>query len=87
MKKGLKIVFILCLVLGLSLIHIWFDIAGYGRQSFAYPDFANDILDKGGFQAVSYTHLQGAAGGALGRLRLHRAGHPVYAGLSGLPHG
>lgn len=28
----------------------WFDIAGYGRQSFAYPDFANDILDKGGFQ-------------------------------------
>lgn len=24
----------------------WFDIAGFGRQSFAYPDFARDILTK-----------------------------------------
>ncbi len=27
----------------------WFDIAGFGRQAFAYPEFANDILTKGGF--------------------------------------
>lgn len=25
----------------------WFQLAGFGRQSFAYPDFAKDILDKG----------------------------------------
>ena len=25
----------------------WFDIAGFGRQAFAYPEFANDILSKG----------------------------------------
>lgn len=25
----------------------WFDIAGFGRQAFAYPDFASDILDIG----------------------------------------
>ena len=25
----------------------WFDIAGFGRQAFAYPDFAEDILKKG----------------------------------------
>lgn len=24
----------------------WFDIAGFGRQGFAYPEFANDIMDK-----------------------------------------
>jgi 2,4-dienoyl-CoA reductase-like NADH-dependent reductase (Old Yellow Enzyme family) len=26
----------------------WMDIAGFGRQAFAYPDFAKDITDKGG---------------------------------------
>lgn len=26
----------------------WFDIAGFGRQGFAYPEFASDILTKGG---------------------------------------
>ncbi|MDR1724261.1 MAG: hypothetical protein LBR84_10050 [Tannerella sp.] len=26
----------------------WIDIAGFGRQSLAYPDFANDILYNGG---------------------------------------
>ena len=25
----------------------WFQLAGFGRQSIAYPDFAKDILDKG----------------------------------------
>lgn len=25
----------------------WFQLAGFGRQSFAYPDFAKDILDRG----------------------------------------
>ena len=25
----------------------WFDIAGFGRQAFAYPGFANDILTRG----------------------------------------
>lgn len=25
----------------------WFDIAGFGRQSFAYPDFAADIIKQG----------------------------------------
>jgi len=25
----------------------WFKIVGFGRQSFAYPDFAQDILEKG----------------------------------------
>ena len=25
----------------------WMDLAGFGRQSFAYPDFARDILSKG----------------------------------------
>ena len=25
----------------------WFDIAGFGRQAFAYPDFARDILQGG----------------------------------------
>ena len=25
----------------------WMDIAGFGRQSFAYPDFARDIVDSG----------------------------------------
>lgn len=25
----------------------WFDIAGFGRQCFAYPDFARDIIEKG----------------------------------------
>ena len=25
----------------------WFDIAGYGRQGFAYPNFARDIIEKG----------------------------------------
>lgn len=24
----------------------WFDIAGFGRQGFAYPDFAKDIIEK-----------------------------------------
>ena len=28
----------------------WFDIAGFGRQAFAYPDFAADILDGGGMK-------------------------------------
>lgn len=26
----------------------WFDIAGFGRQALAYPDFANDILSGKG---------------------------------------
>ena len=26
----------------------WFDLAGFGRQAFAYPDFAADITEKGG---------------------------------------
>ncbi len=26
----------------------WFDMAGFGRQAFAYPDFANDIVNNGG---------------------------------------
>lgn len=26
----------------------WFDIAGFGRQAFAYPDFAADIISHGG---------------------------------------
>jgi 2,4-dienoyl-CoA reductase-like NADH-dependent reductase (Old Yellow Enzyme family) len=26
----------------------WFKIAGFGRQAFAYPDFANDIIKRGG---------------------------------------
>ena len=25
----------------------WFEIAGFGRQAFAYPDFAKDIIEKG----------------------------------------
>jgi len=25
----------------------WFDLAGFGRQAFAYPDFAEDIMKKG----------------------------------------
>jgi 2,4-dienoyl-CoA reductase-like NADH-dependent reductase (Old Yellow Enzyme family) len=25
----------------------WTDLAGFGRQAFAYPNFANDILKKG----------------------------------------
>lgn len=25
----------------------WFDIAGFGRQAFAYPDFAKDIIENG----------------------------------------
>jgi len=25
----------------------WFDIAGFGRQGFAYPNFARDIIEKG----------------------------------------
>ena len=25
----------------------WFDIAGFGRQAFAYPDFARDLLERG----------------------------------------
>jgi len=25
----------------------WMDIAGFGRQSFAYPDFAHDIIAHG----------------------------------------
>jgi len=25
----------------------WMDIAGFGRQSFAYPDFARDIITRG----------------------------------------
>ena len=25
----------------------WMDIAGFGRQAFAYPDFANDIVNEG----------------------------------------
>lgn len=25
----------------------WFDIGGFGRQAFAYPDFARDILEEG----------------------------------------
>ena len=25
----------------------WFDMAGFGRQAFAYPDFANDIVNGG----------------------------------------
>ncbi len=28
----------------------WFDIAGFGRQAMAYPDFARDILSKGGLE-------------------------------------
>lgn len=26
----------------------WFDIAGFGRQALAYPEFANDILSGDG---------------------------------------
>ncbi|MEA4970747.1 MAG: NADH:flavin oxidoreductase [Candidatus Pelethousia sp.] len=26
----------------------WFDLAGFGRQAFAYPDFAEDIMKNGG---------------------------------------
>lgn len=26
----------------------WFDIAGFGRQAFAYPEFAQEIMEKGG---------------------------------------
>lgn len=29
----------------------WFDMAGFGRQAFAYPDFAKDILLHGGMDA------------------------------------
>ncbi len=29
----------------------WFKVAGFGRQAFAYPDFANDILHHGGLKA------------------------------------
>ena len=25
----------------------WTDLAGFGRQAFAYPDFARDIFEKG----------------------------------------
>ena len=28
-----------------------FDIAGFGRTAFAYPDFASDIINKGGMSA------------------------------------
>ncbi len=28
----------------------WFDMAGFGRQAFAYPGFANDIIKQGGMQ-------------------------------------
>jgi 2,4-dienoyl-CoA reductase-like NADH-dependent reductase (Old Yellow Enzyme family) len=28
----------------------WFDIGGFGRQAFAYPDFAADIIDKGSLE-------------------------------------
>ncbi|MDR1672069.1 MAG: hypothetical protein LBS09_01190 [Bacteroidales bacterium] len=28
----------------------WMDMAGFGRQSFAYPDFARDIVRNGGMQ-------------------------------------
>lgn len=28
----------------------WFPVAGFGRQSFAYPDFANDVLSHGGMK-------------------------------------
>lgn len=30
----------------------WFDIAGFGRQALAYPDFANDILTSGGMDKM-----------------------------------
>lgn len=29
----------------------WFDVAGFGRQSFAYPDYAADIMKTGGMNA------------------------------------
>ncbi len=29
----------------------WFDIAGFGRQALAYPDFANDILNGNGLDS------------------------------------
>lgn len=29
----------------------WFDVAGFGRTAFAYPDFASDILKNGKFTA------------------------------------
>lgn len=28
----------------------WFDIGGFGRQGFAYPDFAKDVLQNGGMK-------------------------------------
>lgn len=28
----------------------WFKLAGFGRQAFAYPDFARDILNEGGMK-------------------------------------
>ncbi len=28
----------------------WMDLAGFGRQAFAYPDFAKDLLTNGGMQ-------------------------------------
>lgn len=28
----------------------WFKLAGFGRQAFAYPDFARDIVEKGNMQ-------------------------------------
>jgi 2,4-dienoyl-CoA reductase-like NADH-dependent reductase (Old Yellow Enzyme family) len=31
----------------------WFKLAGFGRQAFAYPEFANDILNEGGMKRSS----------------------------------
>lgn len=31
--------------------HGWFKLAGFGRQAFAYPNFANDLLNKGEFDS------------------------------------
>ena len=28
----------------------WFDLAGFGRQALAYPDFAADLLEQGGMK-------------------------------------
>ena len=29
----------------------WFQLAGFGRQSFAYPDFARDVMNAGRLDA------------------------------------
>ncbi|MBQ7101978.1 MAG: flavin oxidoreductase/NADH oxidase, partial [Clostridia bacterium] len=68
-----------------------FDIAGFGRTVFAYPDFANDIINSGTMKKEKLciccskcTHIMRCAGGTPGCVIRDKDVYlPIYKKLCG----